>query len=234
MTEETTDRTIDLRPGLVATAVILIPVIGLSIWGWLQLPDDVQLPVHWGTSGEADRYGGKLEALGLLPAVMLGVSVLLAVLPRVLPRRENLASSSRAYLASWIGALLFMGGVHAVSVVNAVGGDIPVVRVVIAGVGALFLLLGNYLPKTRGNWAVGVRTPWTLENEHAWRRTHRLSGRLFAGVGVVLLVGAFVLPVAALFPVVLAGIVLVGVVPTAYSWWVWRGEHAASASGGGD
>lgn len=229
MSDETTRRTIDPRPGLIATAAVLLPVIGLSVWAWLRLPADVQLPVHWGPSGEADRYGSKLEALALLPAIMLGVSVLFAVLPRLLPRRENLASSARAYLAAWIGALLLMGGIHTVSVLNAVGGDLPMARIVFAGVGLLFLVLGNYLPKTRANWAVGVRTPWTLEDERTWRRTHRLAGRLFAGVGLVLLAGAFTLPMAALFPVMIAGVAVVSVVPPVYSWWVWRTESADTA-----
>ncbi|MER6177250.1 SdpI family protein [Streptosporangium sp. NPDC001681] len=233
MTENTTDaRTVNPRPGLIGSAVALLVSAGVSIWGWIQIPDDALLPVHWGPSGEADRFAGKAEALSLPPLIMLGLCVLFVVLPRLFPRRRNMADSAHAYTAAWIGSLALIAGVHTVSTVNATGGELPVVRFGIAGVGALFLVLGNYLPKTRGNWAVGVRTPWTMESERSWRRTHRLTGRLFAGFGLLLLIVAFLLPVPALFPIVLAGVVVTGLVPLVYSWWIWRAEQGGSADTG--
>jgi len=231
MTENITgDRTVNPRPGLIGSAVALIVSAGVSIWGWTQIPDGARLPVHWGPSGEADRFGGKLEALGVLPLIMLGLCVLFVLLPRLLPRRRHLASSAHTYTASWLGVLALLTGIHAVSVVNATGGEIPVVRIITAGVGALFLVLGNYLPKTRSNWAVGVRTPWTMQSERSWRLTHRLAGRLFAVLGVVLLVVAFPLPLTALFPVVLAGVAVASLVPLVYSWWIWRAERTGSSA----
>jgi len=232
MAENTTDdRSVNPRPGLIGSAVALLVSAGVSIWGWIRIPDDALLPVHWGPSGEADRFGGKTEALLMLPLIMLGLCVLFVVLPRVLPRRRHLASSASTYTTAWIGSLVLMGGIHTVSVVNATGGEIPVTRIITAGVGALFLILGNYLPKTRSNWAVGVRTPWTMESEHSWRCTHRLAGRLFAGLGLLLLVVAFLVPVPALFPIVLAGIVVVSIVPPLYSWWIWQAEENGSSTG---
>ncbi|GAA0824253.1 SdpI family protein [Streptosporangium amethystogenes subsp. fukuiense] len=233
MTENITDdRTVNPRPGLIGSAVALLVSAGVSIWGWIQIPDDALLPVHWGPSGEADRFAGKIEALGLLPLIMLGLCVMFVVLPRLLPRRRHMASSAHTYTAAWIGSLALLTGIHTVSIVNATGGELPVVRFVIAGVGALFLVLGNYLPKTRSNWAVGVRTPWTMQSERSWRLTHRLAGRLFAGLGVVLLVIAFLLPLPALFPVVLVGAAVASLVPLTYSWWVWRAEQGGSADTG--
>jgi uncharacterized membrane protein len=182
--------------------------------------------VHWGPSGQADRFGSKAEALITLPVIMLGLCVLLFVVPR----RQNLADSARVYNAVWIGVLVLMVGLHLVSVVNATGGRLPVVRFLILGLGGLFLVLGNYLPKTRSNWAVGVRTPWTMESERSWRQTHRLTGRLFAGVGLVLVVVAFLIPVAALAPIVIVGTVAAGVVPMVYSWWTWRADRNDSTA----
>ncbi|MET8046752.1 SdpI family protein [Streptosporangium sp. NPDC005286] len=233
MTENITDdRTVNPRPGLIGGAVALLVSAGVSIWGWTQIPDDALLPVHWGPSGEADRFAGKVEALGLLPLIMLGLCVMFVVLPRLLPRQGNMANSAHVYTAAWIGSLALLTGIHTVSIVNATGGELPVVRFVIAGTGALFLVLGNYLPKSRSNWAVGVRTPWTMESERSWQRTQRLAGRLFAALGVVLLVVAFLLPIPALFPIVLVGAVIASLIPLVYSWWIWRAEQGGSADTG--
>ncbi|GAA3150895.1 hypothetical protein GCM10010466_47510 [Planomonospora alba] len=228
MTANTSDRTrIDLRPGLIGSAVALLVSAGLSAWGWSTIPDGARIPMHWNAAGEVDRYGTKAEALLTPPLIMIGICVLMAVLPLVLPRRKGLAGSARAYTAAWLGVLVLITGLHAAGIVNAAGGGIPTPRVVLAGVGLLLVVLGNYLPKTRANWAVGVRTPWTLQSERSWRRTHRLAGWLFAGFGLVLLAFAFLLPLPAVAPVVVGGAVACGVVPAAYSWWVWRDDPDA-------
>ncbi len=218
-------RRLSLRPGLIGSAAALVVSAGISVWGWLEIPDGARLPMHYGAAGEVDRYGGKVEALLSMPAVIVGLCVLFCVLPFVLPRRENLAGSALAYNGAWIGVLALLTGIHAVTVINATGGDIPVPRVAMAGVGVLLLVLGNYLPKTRGNWAVGVRTPWTMDSEESWRRTHRLAGRLFAVVGLVLAVAAFVVPLPALVPIALVGPLAACLIPAIYSWWTWRADQ---------
>ena len=41
-------------------------------------------------------------------------------------------------------------------------------RFVIILLGLLFLLVGNYLPKCRQNYTVGIKVPWTLASEANW------------------------------------------------------------------
>ena len=53
----------------------------------------------------------------------------------------------------------------------------------------LLAVLGNYLPKTRYNYVMGVRTPWTLSDERVWDQTHRLAGPLMMAGGVVVMGG---------------------------------------------
>ncbi|WP_433351782.1 SdpI family protein [Microtetraspora malaysiensis] len=219
-----TEDRLDPRPGLIATAATLLLTGGISLWGWQNLPDDVRVPMHWGASGEVDRFGGKTESLITLPLIALGLGLFLAIAPRLAPRRQNTARSRHVYLAAWIGVLVLMTVTHAATIINAAGGNLPVVRIIMALIGALFLALGNYLPKSRSNWIAGVRTPWTLDSDLAWRRANRLGGILFAVLGLVLLLAAFVLPVPALTAITLAGTAIAAIVPIAYSWWVWRSD----------
>lgn len=60
------------------------------------------------------------------------------------------------------------------------------------GIGVLFIVLGNYLPKIKPNYFIGIRTPWTLENETVWQKTHRLGGKVFVVMGVLMMFTAFV------------------------------------------
>ena len=55
----------------------------------------------------------------------------------------------------------------------------------------LWYLLGVFLSKTKRNWFVGIRTPWTLSSDEVWDKTHALSAQLFKLVGILSLVGIF-------------------------------------------
>ena len=104
---------------------------------------------------------------------------------------------------------------------------------ILAGVGGLFVLVGNQLGKSRSMYMIGIRTPWTLASEDVWIKTHRLAGKLMVLGGMVLVAAAF-LPladavIAALTLVVL--VVAIGV-PLVYSFLLWRGERGADHSSG--
>lgn len=58
-------------------------------------------------------------------------------------------------------------------------------------VGAVFIIVGNYLPKNKQNYSVGIKLPWTLDDEENWNKTNRLSGYLFIISGFVFIVNVF-------------------------------------------
>jgi uncharacterized membrane protein len=41
----------------------------------------------------------------------------------------------------------------------------------------LLAVIGNYVYNVKPNWFIGFRTPWTLDNEMVWRKTHHLEQR---------------------------------------------------------
>jgi uncharacterized membrane protein len=84
--------------------------------------------------------------------------------------------------------------------------------------GILFIVIGNYMPKTRQNYTIGIKVPWALDNEENWNRTHRLAGYLWVAGGIALVI----LALAGLTnPVLMIGVVLFfTLVPTFYSWWL--------------
>ena len=50
--------------------------------------------------------------------------------------------------------------------------------------GVIFIIIGNYLPKTKQTYTVGIRLPWTLDNEDNWNKTHRFAGFVWVVGGV--------------------------------------------------
>jgi uncharacterized membrane protein len=215
-----------LRPLVIVGVVLILAMLAVSAWAWPQIPDGAQVPIHWGPSGEPDGYGPKWMGLLGIPAVAAGVLALLVVLPRLEPRRFNLERSSTAYVAVGMAALGLVAALHASAVIGTVTETTSVPLVAILGIGVAFVVIGNFVSKTRSSWFFGIRTPWTLSSERSWAQTHRMGGYGFVGLGVLIVVAALAWgPVVGLW-VMLAGIGIGLVALFAYSYLVWRDDPA--------
>lgn len=213
------------RPILVASGAAVAIMLATSAWGWGLIPDDAQIPIHWGLDGQPDGYAPKVVGLLVLPAVGLIVSALLAIVPFVEPRRENLYRSGPAYRSVWLGLLGLLVVLHGAAVLAATGTGVDMAGLVAAAVGAIFVVIGNVLGKVRSNFMFGIRTPWTLTSDRSWNRTHRLGGRLMVALGVVVIAASVLgLRGAPLFAIVGGGGVALVVALFGYSYLAWRAD----------
>ena len=218
-----------IRKGLLMSAPFLIAIWAMSVYGWLHVEPDAQLPVHWGMDGQPNRYGSVFEALFVMPLVFTGVVVLMAVLPLIDPRGSNLRRSSPAYLVTWIGVLVLLSAVHVAVVLAATGqlenaGADIMPQLVAGGVSILLIAIGNMLGKARPNWFFGIRTPWTLSSDLAWDKTHRVTGRLMVVGGLAMLAAAVLLPPRFAFAILLIGSLVPTFFGIVYSYFVWKSD----------
>jgi uncharacterized membrane protein len=213
------------RPMLAFSAIAIALMLAVSAVAWLQLPPGAEIPVHWGIDGQPDGYAPAAIGLVMMPSAVALLSLLFAIIPSIEPRRANFERSRKPYAALWVGLVGLLGGLHLIVTAVALGAEIPVGRIVWGGVGILFVLIGNYLPKIRSNFLMGIRTPWTLTSERSWTRTHRVGGWLFVIVGLVLAgLGLIDAPGEVAFVALIAGTVAILVGLFAYSYVVWRGD----------
>ncbi len=219
-------------PSLTVPVVISLVLSALlfaaSGWAWQQLPMDARVPIHWNIEGKVDGYGGR-GTLFLLPGMVLGLTLLFAVLPRIEPRRVNLMSSFKAYRAVWLAVLSLLGGVQILIVQAALGKKVPMDKCIYLGLGFMMLVMGNFLGKVRSNYVFGVRTPWTLSSELSWNKTHRLAGRMFVIYGLLMLLAAMVqIPGKYILMGDLAGLFGILLIVAGYSYRVWQQDPARS------
>ena len=214
------------RRGLTAfSAVVVGAMLLLSAWAWLQLPADAQVPIHWGPDGQVDGWADKTVGLLLLPLMTMGVAALFWVIPVVEPRRANIEKSGKAYAAIWVGVVLMLAAIDLVAVAAALGAELDMTLIVFVATGALFVVIGNYLPKVRSNYMMGIRTPWTLTSDVSWTKTHRVGGRLFVLEGIVFILLGLLRPAPeVLVAVLLGGIVVMLAFVFAYSYQVWKAD----------
>jgi len=205
--------------GLVIAAV----AVAVSIWAYPRLPPTVA--THWDLRGAPDGFSSRLLAVSIVPVVLLVMTGLYNVLPKLDPRGENYAKFLSTYWLIGNAVIVFVLVAHAMIIASALGYSVRIDRLMPLGFGLLFIFLGNYITRVEPNWFVGIRTPWTLSSDTVWRKTHRTGGWLMVLGGFVLAVGAFILPHGAFLPLLVTTIVIVALIPIVQSYVLWKRER---------
>jgi uncharacterized membrane protein len=193
-------------------AIALIPFVYL-IYIWNRLPEKV--PMHWNGAGEIDRYGDKKELVVTL-FMLVGITYFVfLIIPSIDPKQKlqnmgNKLNNLRMILT------LFMSGL-AVFILYSVQQKISNPGFVFAIIGLLFAFLGNYFKTIKPNYFIGIKTPWTLENEEVWKKTHLMGGKLWF-VGGLLMALTFVLPNKIQLYTFLGITAVITIVPIVYSY----------------
>ncbi len=203
------------------TNVLCLIFIGISIavaaYLYPSLPE--QIPTHWNLAGEVDDYTPKPWGVLILPLAAIFVFVVMKLIPVISPkgfRTDQFTGVLNIFTVTLVG---FMSAVALLVLIAATGRNVHMNEMIFAGVGILFIILGNYLGKVRKNFFLGIRTPWTLASDEVWNRTHRLGGWVFVLIGFLMFLNAFIrLPDG----VLIGSIVVVALVPVVYSFVLYR------------
>jgi len=134
-----------------------------------------------------------------LPTTALVIYALFRSLWRHDPVRSGNGAFESTYQAIVLRVLLFVVALHALvmieltQVTTAFGVALPGPRTVVVMLGLVMIAIGNLLPRTRPNVAVGLRTSRTLTNPQLWQQVHRSGGYVTVALGVVIAVTGLVL-----------------------------------------
>ncbi len=213
-----------------ASIAIVILLLLAGCWTALSLPGDMALPTHWDAQGRPDQFSSKWVAL-LVPAIGTAMATLFFLaLPRIEPRAGGLERSRGLYVWGWVSMLMAGATVQAIVILGALGRDVPVLHVFATVLGLSLCLAGNQMGKSRSMYLIGIRTPWTLVDEDVWNKTHRLAGKFLVASGLVLIVaGVMRVPADILTGLLLATLVLGLLVPSAYSYALWKRKNRDTA-----
>ena len=206
--------------------IVLAAVVASAIV-YPRLPET--MPTHWNLAGQPDGWSNRWWGAWLLPVFLLGMWALVQILPRIDPRGRNYAKFGGAFEGIIVTIMLFMLGMHIVVLRAALGYPVAMRRIVPVGIGVLFIVIGNLLPRARPNWFVGIRTPWTLSSDRVWEKTHRLGGHLFVAGGVIITVAALAW-VSWAHVVLITVATLCAVIVMVYSYLEWKREQPVSSA----
>lgn len=172
---------------ILTSFVIVLPAL-IGAFFWKALPE--QVPTHFGIDGQADGYSSKLFTLLAFPILFVLFQIIALASLEKEPVKVTVPAKMRKLYAWIIPALSFIvqGSIYA----NALGWVKSSPTLVTAFLGIIFVILGNYLPKTHRNHTIGIRIPWTLSDDKNWHKTHRIAGKLWVLGGLIILLESFV------------------------------------------
>lgn len=177
---------------------------------------------HWGTTGEVNGYMSRFWGVYLMPIISLVMFIILLLVPRVDPKKENI-EKFRAHFDDFILVIfLFFFYVYGLTLWWNLGGRFDMGRFMVPAFAVLFYYAGVLISKAKMNFTIGIRTPWTLSSESVWNKTHVLGGKLFKAVGILSLIGLFSSALA--IWIILVGVLCAAFIPMVYSYVLYRRE----------
>lgn len=206
---------------LISSVVTLLPMVfGLIFWS--QLP--ASMTSHWGADGVADGTASKAFVVFGFPLILLALNWLLLFASLVVDKKNNQNEKMVRICYSIIPALSLV--VHTAIYSIALGKEWDFLAIIPVFVGSMLLIIGNYMPKTTRNRTMGIKLRWTMGNDENWNKTHRLGGKIYFWGGLAV-IASVVLPVKAMIAVMIAVIAVSILVPTVYSYSIYRKHKAA-------
>lgn len=178
----------NLKKLIISTVITLLPII-IGVIVWERLP--AEIPIHWNFAGEADNYAGKGFVVFGTPVLMALVHWMCVLGMSLDPKNKNQSKKPMDIIIWSVPLVSLLLGFIVYS--EALGYSINVEGIVFVFTGALLFIIGNYLPKCKQNYTLGIKVVWALENEENWNATHRFAGKLWT-VGSILLMLCGFLP----------------------------------------
>jgi uncharacterized membrane protein len=182
-----------------------------------------KLPMHWNIKGEVDGWTTK----GQLPFFLLAMTaigaftyLLLRFIKRIDPKRTAQLNENRA-LKVGIGIITFMTAINLL-ILMPKGDTLNITTVVLVMVSFLFTFLGNVMYNIKANYFIGIRLPWTLENDDNWKHTHRLAGILWFVGGIISAILSLLISPNTMFPIFIGITMLLVLIPSTYSFILFK------------
>jgi len=161
----------------------------LAFYFYPSMPEN--MASHWNIEGQVDDYLPKSYALFLFPFLLVFFYLLFNLFPRIDPLKENIEKFRKHFDNFIVLISLFFFYLYSLTLFWNLGQRFNMTILLSPSFAVLFYFTGQLLEKSKRNWFIGIRTPWTLSSDNVWAKTHNLGAKLFKAVGVLSLLGVF-------------------------------------------
>ncbi len=203
-----------LKRELPLIGIVLLPFIYLA-YVWKSLPEKV--PMHYTIDGEIDRYGDKTELIMIPFLLPFLIYIIFLVIPKIDPKNK-LHKMGNKYQNIKVLLTIFMSILALFIIHSTQNESFTNTNYIVLLIGVLYIILGNYFKTIQANYFIGIRTPWTLENETVWKATHKLAGKMWFIGGIIVVLSSLILSNRPNFMVFISITAIISLIPIVYSY----------------
>jgi uncharacterized membrane protein len=178
---------------------IILFMFSISIFLYNKMPD--QMPTHWNFEGEIDGYGSKFTGLLLMPIITLGIYFLMSIIPYIAVYKKNIKAFYFYYFGFKILFILFMLILYILALLPNFNIMINMNHAIIPFIAIILFFSGFLMEKSKRNYFIGIRTPWTLSSDKVWNKTHKVGAKGFKIISLMMFISAFIGKYAIIFSV---------------------------------
>lgn len=175
------------RKTFILTCILILLPILVGILLWDRLPDS--MPTHFDSDGTPNGWSSKSFAVIGLPLFILLAHVICIAFTSNDPKYKNMGQKIFQIILWICPVVSILCCLTTYS--SALGYDLNISRYMVIFLSLVFIIVGNYMPKCRQNYTIGIKLPWTLNDEENWNHTHRMAGYLWVICGILMFVNAF-------------------------------------------
>lgn len=172
---------------IVTSIITLLPmVVGIILWN--RLPE--MMATHFGTDSMPNDWSPRGFTVFGIPIFLLAVHII-CVFATVADQRNKGINQTVFKIVGCIAPFCSVAcavGIYGHELGFTEVNSLTAIKCTLA---IMIIAVGNYLPKCRQNYTIGIKLPWTLEDEDIWNRTHRLAGWLWIMCGILIIAEAF-------------------------------------------
>ena len=210
----------NIKKELPLIGIVLLPFIYLA-YIWNQLPEKV--PMHWNIKGEVDRYGEKIELIIIPILLPLLIYIIFLVVPKIDPKNKLNKMGNKLQTIKFL-LTTFMSILALFIIYTAKNESFANPNYIVLLIGVLYIIFGNYFKTIKANYFIGIRTPWTLESETVWKKTHQLGGKMWFVGGIIVVITSLILGKETNFTIFLLITGIIAVIPIVYSYITFKNE----------
>lgn len=166
---------------------IILISFAIGIYFYPALPE--RIASHWGANGEVNGYMSKFWGIFLLPFLSIFLLIFFLLLPKIDPLGANIKKFRKYFDGFIIVFLVFLFYIYVLTLAWNLGVKFNMLLMILPTLGVLFYYLGIMMEKTKRNWFIGIRTPWTISSDNVWNKTHKIGGTLFKISGIIAIIG---------------------------------------------
>lgn len=207
---------------IIILCILLLGAVGIYLV-YDKLPDNI--PIHWNIEGGIDSYSEK-EGIWYFLLTIVGINAIMLFAEKIDPKSANYKRFRKSFdIFRLIISVFFMLIILLTITVSLGYKTLDVGIIVPSSVGILITVIGNYLPKFKHNYSMGIKTPWTLASEKVWDKTHRMAAPLWVIGGIILAIIPLIFKEGLKVTFLVVVLILLVLIPTVYSFIEFKKEE---------